>query len=382
MPVTRKLLVFFLCGLAGCVGAVPFETDDAYNRRSMANTAYVGVDKTHDYKLTGADGDAWEKYGVLDADKDAVVSFDEFVAGADLPYPRWDGEVQRNIVCKRVGNEAVLLDIYAPQVRKHKKSPVFYYTHGGGWSGGSKEISEEVRPLFEALSKEGFVCVGVMYRLVKMWNPQDPVLMGDCVVDCRDGLRFLKKYEAELELDMSRVVVFGSSAGGHIAQLLTFSGADDFAGDPTLASYGVDVLAGVSWFGPSDFRDTQLFVSDGLEDKFASDHWARLITKSDGAVVYKDADEKTRSMIEAVSPVCWLKKDSAPLLHVHGDQDVVISSRHAQHLEKCAKAAGAPVVVQMVKGAGHGWWNSGIQPDRKTVEQKSIDFILRKVEGQ
>ncbi len=359
------------------VQAKTFETDDAANRRVMVGNAFYEADKTHDYKLTEADGGGWSEYGSLDANADGKVTFEEFDAGAELPCPEWDGEVRRNIVYKRVGEEVLLLDIYPPMVRKYKKAPVFYYTHGGGWSGGRKEITNEVRPLFEALSREGFVCVGVMYRVVKMWKPEDPNLMRDCVVDCRDGLRFLKKHEAELGIDMDRVAVFGSSAGGHLAQLLAWSGPDDFAGDPSLAAYKVKPVAGVSWFGPCDFRDTKLFVSEKVKDKFAPDHWARRITKPEGEFNYKFADEKTKRMIKEVSPVCWLKSNSAPLLHIHGDEDAVISLEQAKHLKKQAKSRRAAVEVEIVEGAGHGWWNKGIEPNRETIEQASVDFILR-----
>lgn len=361
------------------VQAQPLATNDAYNRQTMAKQTFYKADIKKDYKLREDDGKSWVKYKALDVDANGEVSFDEFASGADLPYLKWAGEVKRNIVYKQVGDEVLLLDVYEPIVKKYKKAPVFYYTHGGGWSGGSKEMNYSVKPLFEKLSNQGFVCVSASYRLVKMHNPKYPTVMRDCVVDCRDGLRFLKKHEQELGLDLSKVAVFGSSAGGHIAQLLTWSGADDFAGDPSLAAYKVSPTVGVSWFGPSDFRDTNLFVSEGIKDKFTPDHWSKRITKSEGPFKYQGADQKTRQMIEEVSPVYWLKKDSPPLLHMHGDQDNVISVTHAKHLEKQASNIGAPVEIIYVKGAGHGWSNKGIEPSRKTLDQHSVDYILDKV---
>jgi acetyl esterase/lipase len=372
----KRSHIAMLCFAILIMEASAFTTDDAKNRRVMANEVFYKADLTKDYKLSAADGAAWGKYGAFDIDADGQVSFDEFVAKAELPYPQWDGEIKRNVVYKRVGDETLLLDIYAPRVKKYEKAPVFFYTHGGGWSGGSKEIGGAEQPLFEALSKEGFVCVSVMYRLVKMWSPEDSVIMRDCLVDCRDGLRFLKKHEHELGIDTDRIVVFGSSAGGHIAQLLTFSGADDFTGDSGLSNLQVEPVAGISWFGPSDFRDTQLFETENLEDKFAPDHWAKRIMKTD-TFSYKEADAETKRLIEEMSPVCYLKKESAPLLHIHGDQDVVISPNHAHHLKQHAEAVDAPVDVAMVKGAGHGWWAADIDPDRKTVDQMTVAFALK-----
>jgi acetyl esterase/lipase len=174
-------------------------------------------------------------------------------------------------------------------------------------------------------------------------------------------------------------VVFGSSAGGHIAQLLTFSSADAFAGDESLSEFNVTPAAGISWFGPSDFRDAELFVTEGLDDKFAPDHWARRITKG-SEFNYTTADAAVQKMTDELSPVWWLNQNSAPLLHIHGDQDVVISPNHAHHLKKQAAAVGAPIEVMMVKGAAHGWWNEGIDPDTKTIEMRSIEFALKQAE--
>lgn len=366
-------------GVASAFSAL--ETDDAYNRRLMANGAFVKADKSKDYKISEADGKGWETYGHLDADQDGYVSIDEFVAGAELPYPKWDGKVTRNIVYKRAGDEVVLLDVYEPRKKLPGKAPVLYYTHGGGWVGGSKEISGHIQEVASKLSDQGFAVVGVRYRLVKLWSKDDPVLMRDCAVDCRDGLRFLKKHEDELSLDMDRVVVFGSSAGGHLTQLLTFSGADDFAGDPALAQYKVRVAGGVSWFGPSDFRDNNLFEWTGPGRKFEGDHWARNINKSK-SFDYKKESAEVRKWTEELSPVVWLKKDSAPLLHIHGDQDVVIAPPHAAHLKKHAEAVGADVTVQMVKGAPHGWWTPGIEPTKDEIVQMSVDFAVDCVQSK
>lgn len=369
-----KFLTVLSFGIALSVSAL--ETDDAKNRSIMANEVFYKANTVQDYKLMPNDGEAWENYKHLDQDANGEVSYDEFLAGADLPYPKWKGEVKRNIVYKRIGDDAQLLDVYTPMVKIYDRAPVIVYVHGGGWSGGRKELSGAISPIFEELSNKGFVCVSVMYRLVKMWSTDDPVIMRDCVVDCRDALRFLKKHADELGINPDRIVVLGDSAGGHITQLLTLSGPDDFKGDTDLLKYKVTLAGGISWYGPSDFRDTELFVTENLEDKFSPGHWGTRITKSPDFGT-DHLDEKTALMVGEVSPVIYLNKNSAPLLHIHGDQDVVISPNHAAHLKTHAEAAGAPVEIVMVKGAGHGWWNADIFPDKKTIENLCVEFALK-----
>jgi len=123
----------------------------------------------------------------------------------------------------------------------------------------------------------------------------------------------------------------------------------------------------------------QYYVCESIKQQlswFAPDFWAKRITKAE-TFSYVDADPEIRRMIDEVSPVVYLKETSAPLLHIHGDQDDVISPKHADHLKKHAEAVGAPVTIQMVQGAGHGWWAPDLKPDRKTIEDMTIDFAIK-----
>jgi acetyl esterase/lipase len=175
------------------------------------------------------------------------------------------------------------------------------------------------------------------------------------------------------------VVVFGSSAGGHLAQMLTFSDTDDFVGDPDLATYKANVVAGVSWFGPFDFQSAEYFTfNEGISSKFAPDHWTRRATKYMGKdSLYNHLDSETKKALAEISPVCWLDKNDPPLLHYHGDKDPVISYRQAVHLKADAEKKGAKVEVRTVKNGIHGWWNQNIEPNRKEIEKATVEYILQ-----
>ncbi len=367
-----------LLALLAVSAATALETDDEYNRLAQAGKAFYKADQNRDGKLTAADGKGWQKQSRLDKNGDGTVTRQEFIDGFVFIPPKWNGKALRNVVCKRVGKQEVLLDIYYPPEKKRGRAPVLYYIHGGGWSGGTKEIEDVNRHLFEALAKEGFVCVSVMYRLVKPGNPNDSVVIRDCAVDAKDGLRFLKKHEKELGVDMDRVVAFGFSAGSHLTQLVVFSGPGDFPGAPALAAYSVQPVGGISWSGPCDFQSPEYFESKDVKPRFSGDHWAsRAVKLPKGKSVYDHPDQQTRMALAEISPVCYLKKDSAPLFHAHGAVDPVISVAQAHHLEAVAQKTGAPVEVLIVEGAGHGFWNKNIKPTRAEVEQRSIDFAIR-----
>lgn len=346
------------------------EQDHDANRRVVANEAFYEADEHRNWSLTPEDAGAWGTYSELDRDGNGAVSFEEFASDADLPYPAWPGEVTRNIVYKRAGGENLLLDVYPPiQSSGGKAAPVLFYVHGGGWSGRRKEPEGHIQPIFQALSQQGVACVSIMYRLVKMWKEDDPVVMRDCVVDCFDALRFIVKHADELNLDARRIVVFGDSAGGHLAQLLNYAESAAFGGDTGLEPYRTVVAGAVSWYGPTDFRNLELFESPLLKKEFTREHWARLITKEQKPVPFELAGE--------MSPARWMTPASPPLLLVHGTLDDVIPVAHAHHLQRLAAEIGAPVQVQLVEGASHGWWNSGIRPSREEIESMTAAFVFQ-----
>ena len=71
-----------------------------------------------------------------------------------------------------------------------------------------------------------------LYRLAKKGSN---VAMRDCVIDCKDAIRYLAKNSESLGIDPMRICVMGDSAGGHIAQMLLLASPEQLPGDPALA---------------------------------------------------------------------------------------------------------------------------------------------------
>ena len=208
----------------------PFEFDDAYNAAQMKRSLFHKMDQTKDNVISADDQQAWEEFKHYDTNKNGKIEFDEFSKQKKVSYDNLGTTVLRNIVFKTVAGEKALMDIYLPTQKKFDSAPVFYYTHGGGWVGGVKEPKDFAKDLFKRLNSEGVCCVSIDYRMTKPWDKDDQVVMRDSVIDCKDGLRFLKKHEKVLKINTDRIVTFGGSAGGHLSLMLTYSDADDFKG--------------------------------------------------------------------------------------------------------------------------------------------------------
>ncbi len=124
------------------------------------------------------------------------------------------------------------------------KCPVVITIHGGFWN--AKYGLEEISPLDEDLTKRGYVTWNVEYRRVGEPGGGWKGTFHDAV----DSINFLSQLEKDFPLDLSRVVVIGHSAGGHLALWLASRtnnlNQDKMDGLLQIPLKGVISLAGVS----------------------------------------------------------------------------------------------------------------------------------------
>lgn len=284
-------------------------------------------------------------------------------------YLKTDGETKLEIVYKTVGKRELRLDLYYPTAKAEEKVPVIFYTHGGGWAAGSKfGVSKGLfSPVFTRLLDEGFAVASVQYRLT---NKSGKTSMRDCVIDAKDAVRYVSENSDELGVDAERFYVMGDSAGGQMAMMLLLSSPESLPGDEKLAGADYNMVAGVSWYGPVDFENMQLFNHDdreGFKDRFAP------------RILSKDTKEEDKvGLYREMSPVNYFSKESPPLLMIQGDGDTTIPVKHAYRMQEKAKEVGGPLEVVIVKNAGHNWRKAGgeIDPTREEIEEKTVGFFL------
>lgn len=281
------------------------------------------------------------------------------------------GKQLREVLYKRVGSKALYLDIYFPDKDTSKKKPVVVYTHGGGWAAGSKHGAGNAsfNIVHGKLLKEGFCVVAVQYRLAKK---DRGTAIRDCVIDVKDAVRFLSAHSEELGIDPMMMYTFGDSAGGHLAQMLLLAPPDSLTGDPELAPYPYKTVAGVSWYGPCDFEDQQLFNHDDREN-FRDRFEPRIMGSTSGP-------QSKLERYREVSPVKYLTKDSPPLLMIQGDGDTTIPVKQAYRMQHALETIKAPVEILIVKHAGHNWRKADgetpIDPSRDVIVERTVQFFV------
>ncbi|GAA4805696.1 hypothetical protein GCM10023200_48940 [Actinomycetospora chlora] len=234
------------------------------------------------------------------------------------------------------GYRPLLLDLHRPA--DAPAPPLVVFLHGGGWRAGSRASFGPMyrgwQPSpFARLAAAGIAVASLDYRL------SGEALFPAPLDDVAAGLRWLREHADDVDVDASRIVLWGESAGGHLAALLGLA-------DP-------DVRAVVDWYGPADLTTlVEDAAAGGISavDPAAPDSREALLL---GATAAAEPDRAWRA-----SPVAHVHPAAPPFLLRHGTADVLVPARQSQRLAAALESAGAPVQLDLVPGADHLWRGS------------------------
>ncbi|WP_340372132.1 alpha/beta hydrolase [Peribacillus sp. FSL E2-0218] len=126
-------------------------------------------------------------------------------------------------------------------------SPVVITIHGGFWQ--SKYGLEENDPLDEDLTRRGYATWNIEYRRVG----EDGGGWTGTFIDVIDAVNHLPQLKERFPLDLSRVVILGHSAGGHLALWLA-SRINNVQTDEIGSTLLVPIQSVISLAGVSDLR--------------------------------------------------------------------------------------------------------------------------------
>ena len=117
------------------------------------------------------------------------------------------------------------------------------FSHGGGWSGGTRTTGPDFRRYF---ARDGFAMASIEYRLTPS------ITFPANVEDVRTAVRWLKANAAAHALDPDRICLWGTSAGGHLAAVAGLAPRRTFEGTDNL-SVSSAVTCVLDGYGPTRF---------------------------------------------------------------------------------------------------------------------------------
>jgi len=231
-----------------------------------------------------------------------------------------------NLTYLQTGSFESTLDVY--QARAKTAPPTLIWIHGGNWVGGSKEASAFTLLPFMDL---GWNIVNIDYRLVS--TAAAPA----AAEDCRCALRWVYQHAKDYNIDTSRVIVSGNSAGGQLALLTGMVPADAGFDAQCPGPETVKVAAIVSWYGFPDLND--LLAGQNVRP----------------AVVTWIGDRPDRvDLARRLSPLTYVRAGVPPVFSIHGDADPTSPYVYAVRMHDALTKAGVPNQLLKVPGGKHG----------------------------
>jgi len=217
------------------------------------------------------------------------------------------------------------------------KRPAYIHFFGGGWSRGTPEKSFGWA---KYAAREGMVGFAPDYRT----NDRFGTSPLESVADGRLALKWVQDHAEEFGIDPTRVVVAGSSAGGHVALWTGITAAppgSDPAESPTIKPAALILLSAVS--------DT---------------------TTEKGYTPRRFGKEA-----KALSPIDQLDAKMPPMLIFHGDADATVPQAQSIALAEKLKTTGNVAEFVNVEGGSHSF--STDKPEWREKSRKMIFDFLR-----
>jgi acetyl esterase/lipase len=205
------------------------------------------------------------------------------------------------------------------------------------------------------------------------------------VDDCFCALRYIASLPANFNIDKSRIVVTGESAGGHLALAMGIipesaglgnecAGA---AAPPAAGGRGAGtappatpaatvslpavpkVAAVINWFGVTDVPD----VIDGQNRQAAAARWF-------GSMPLPAALELAKKL----SPLTYVRAGLPPIITIHGDADNVVPYPEAVRLHEALVKVNVPNQLVTIPKAGHGNFSA---EDRLKIYTTIREFLTK-----
>jgi acetyl esterase/lipase len=232
------------------------------------------------------------------------------------------------------GYRPLELDLFRPA--SDGPLPAVVYLHGGGWRQGARDMTSpafrEWRPgLLARVASAGFAIVCPDYRL--SGEARFPAQLDDV----NRALDWVTDSGAKHGIDPDRILLWGDSAGGHLAALAALP-ADERPG----------IRGVVAWYPVTDLVGIQADADAvGGEPHNAPDSRETALL---GGLI-SDLPE----LAADASPVSHVDAATAPFFLAHGTADLGVPFAQSVRLRDALLTAGKEVSLRAVEGADHMW---------------------------
>ena len=264
-------------------------------------------------------------------------------------------KIIENVPYADTDNPRQQIDLFLPRKRLDDKPlPIVAFIHGGGWKNGSRRSGLSfIGPIVQTGK---YIGASIGYRLTgeAIWPAQ--------IHDCKAAIRWLRANAEKYGADSKKIVVAGSSAGGHLVAMLGTSG--DVAGlEGNLGNWSdkssrVDGV--INFFGPSD-----LTSMGGWHNN----------PDSPESLLLGGPVPENKKIARVASPITYVSKDDPPFLTIHGTNDSLVPFEQSVQLNKSLQEAGVLARLIPIENGGHG------RPQLSELNKRIRFFLENQFDG-
>lgn len=239
---------------------------------------------------------------------------------------------------KTIDDVALKMVVYTPgDLRAEEKKPAIIFFFGGGWETGNKTQFQ-----YYALNyaKKGIITVLADYRISSV-HGTTPF---ESLKDAKSAVRYLKQHADELQIDTTRLIASGGSAGGHLAAACFTNETINEDTDPLEFTSKPKVLV---LFNPVVDNSINGYGYDRLGDRW-----------------------------EEFSPMHNVRSPFPPTMFLLGTKDNLIPVSTGQAFKQKIEDVGGRCDLKLYEGVGHGFFNQAESRDQVVLD---VDTFLRSV---
>ncbi len=229
-------------------------------------------------------------------------------------------------------HERNTLDLYIPAGKK--KVGLVLMIHGGAWIGGDKSgYAADMERVFGM----GYAAACINYRYIS-----EDVDLTDVTDDIQLAVAKIKSLAEEHGVDISKMVLTGGSAGGHLSMLYAYSRDEVSAIKP---------VAVLNYCGPTDLSDDAYYFDNGIGD---SEYVAQVLSWACGVKHTFATREEAKEALWNVSPLKYVDADTVPTVINHGMVDDIVPFSNATALRDKFDSLGIEYEFNAYPNSGHG----------------------------
>ncbi len=307
---------------------------------------------------------------------------------ATVPLPAHSGPEERALYC----------DIWQPPADVKPSGVALIYLHGSSWYLGDKGML--TRPFFRVLTGAGHVVMDIAYRMC----PETDIT--GMIGDAWRAVAWMRDHAVEYGVDPERIVLAGTSAGGHISILAAYMTNREDVIPPELAGRDLSVSGIIAISAPLDMRailrhnpfliesahpapgmayDPLTDVDPLLPPPPGSDRrerrrWQGMQARRLTGLLYDlvgGSPEDAAEMYDLASASTHVRPGLPPTLIIQGEYDMLVPVESARALTRQLRQADVPVDYVELPQTDHGFDLAlpQISPPAQVAIQAILSFL-------